>query len=144
MPAMEPLCHLFGINSSRLTRQENLFLESILFFHLYEALKEFFKKQYEGYFRLLKSDIEKEGRMFEKYLIILMIKDILATEEYTLEGVARYADVPEDFIQEFFIGRAIYPTVPFFRKLVELHKNVKPAFYQEIVKKINSHSPSIL
>ena len=85
MSAMEPLCHLFGVSTSTFSRKENLFLETILFMCIYEELKEIFEKQNKEYFHLKKLTIKKEDLMIEKYLICLMIKDILSTEEYTLE-----------------------------------------------------------
>ena len=63
-------------------------------------------------------------------------KDILNTEEYTLEGVARYADTPIDLLQEIFIKQNITPSIPLFRKIMELHRIVKPELYQNIAKKI--------
>ena len=74
MSAMEPLCHLFGVSSSHFSREENLFLETILFIYIYEEVKEVFEKQNTEYFRLNKLTIKKENLMIERYLMCLMIK----------------------------------------------------------------------
>lgn len=60
MAAMELLCHLVGVNPSKLSKEEMMVVEAELFIRLCEELKEVFRKQYEDYFRLMKFTIEKE------------------------------------------------------------------------------------
>ena len=136
MSAMEPLCLLLGISPSKLSRKENLFFEALIFVHLCEELKEFFRKRYKNYSYLRKLSIEKENMMLDKYLICLMIKDILATEEYTLEGIARYANIPEDYLKEIFTMQHLLPSAYILRKLMEIHRTLEPDFYQGIAKKL--------
>jgi hypothetical protein len=121
MSAIEPLCHIVDINSSVFTKEENIFLEAELFICICEELKEIFIKQYKEYFRLIKFTFNKENTMLEIHFIRLIINDILSTQEYTLSGIARYTDTPEDVIEEFFIEYNANPSALFLRRLIELH-----------------------
>ena len=135
---MEPLCHIAGVNSSIFTREENFFLEAELFTRICEELKEVFRKQYKDYFRLMKFTFNKENAMLEIYFIRLIINDILSTEEYTLSGIARYTDTPQEVIEEFFTEHNINPSALFLRKLIELHRTIRRALYIAIMEKITS------
>ena len=133
---MEPLCHLAGINSSKFTKEENFFLEAEFFIRTCEELEKFFKEKYKNYFLLMQFTTNKENEMLETYFIRLIIKDILSTEEYTLEGIARYTDTHEDVVEEVFTGRNMNPSAIFLRRLIELHRTTRRALYLAIMKKI--------
>lgn len=138
MPAMEPLCYLAAIKSSRLTKKENLFLEAELFTRICEELKGIFREQHRDYFRLMKFTIDKETTMLETCFVRLIIRDILSTEEYTLEGIARYTDTHEDVVEEIFSARNTNPSALFLRRLIELHRTIRRTLYLAIMKKITS------
>ena len=138
MPAMELLQLLIKTNLPKFSRQEILLLEANLFSRLYIELKEIFKIQNEGYFRLMKFNSEMEEAMIEDHLARCIIKDILATEDYTLSGIAYYTQTPEDVVYEVAIGQNTNPTAKFLRKIIELHREVKPNLYEEIMKKITT------
>jgi len=104
MAATELLCHLVGVDPSKLSREEILILEAELFARICEELREIFREQYRDYFRLMKFTVEKENAMLEANFVRLVIKDILSTEEYNLSGVAYYADTHEDVIHEVVDG----------------------------------------
>ena len=113
MSAMEPLYRLIKIDTSMLTKEENILLEVAFFTRICEELKEIFRKQHRDYFHLMKFTIEKENMMLEAKFIQLIIKDILSTEEYTLAGIAHYTDTYEDVVQEVLIGRNTNPSASF-------------------------------
>jgi len=138
MTAMEPLCHLIGINSYELSRKENFFLEAELFTRICEELKEIFREEHKNYFRLMKFTVEKENTMLETYFIQLIIKDILSTGEYTLEGIANYTNIHEDIIQEVINGRNTTPSAILLRRIIELHRSIRRELYLTIMKKITS------
>lgn len=136
MPAMEPLCQMLGINSNELTKEENLILEAKLFTHICEELKEIIKAHYKGYFQLMKFNEDMENKMIEAEFLRCVINDILSTEEYSLPGIARYTNTPEDVIHEVIIGNNNNPSFYFSRRVIELHRAVRPDIYQAIIKKI--------
>lgn len=136
MSAIEPLCHLAGINPNKLTKEESLLLEIELFARICEELKEAFKKQHKEYFRLMKLTTEKENTMLESKFVRLIIQDILSTGEYSLEGIAYYTNTHEDIIQETYIGKNTNPSAALLRKIIELHRTVRRDLYQTIMKKI--------
>jgi hypothetical protein len=109
MPALKLLCQSVGVNPQELSKEENLMLEHILFAHVCEELKDVFKSQYKNYFRIIK---------------------------YTLSGIACYTQTPEDVILEIVTGRNFDPSASLLRKIVELHRSIRPELYREIIKKL--------
>ena len=136
MSAMEPLCHLMGIDRNKLSKKEYILLEAEIFICLCEKLKEFFREQYKDYFHLMKFTLEKENTMIETNFVRLIINDILSTEEYNQCGIAHYTDTPEDIVQEVLDGRNLRPSAIFLWKIIELHRSVRRDLYNSIVKKI--------
>ena len=109
MAAVEPLYRLIGIDTSAFTKGEIFLLEAEIFSSLCKELKEIFRKQYKNYFHLMKLTIEKENHMLNSFFLRFILKDILLTEEYDLDGLAYYTDTPQDVIQEIIDGRNIRP-----------------------------------
>jgi hypothetical protein len=138
MPASEPLCQIVGINSNKLSREENYIIEVELFVRVCEEIKALFKSQHKDYFRLMKLTAEKESAMLDGILIRHVINDILLTEEYSMEGIACYTHTPEEVICDVAAGKNIAPSLPLSRKIIELHRSVRPNLYREVMKKITA------
>ena len=138
MASTEPLCHLFGINSKKLSKEENALLEADLLALICHELEEIYRLRQKDYFLLMKFTLGKENDMLETNLVRLIIKDILQTGEYTLEGIALYTDTHEDIIHELASGINVHPTVKPFRKIIELHRSVRPEIYRSMRKKLIS------
>ena len=136
MAATELWCHLMGINLSKLLKEEIILLEAEIFTRICEELKEVFRKQHKEYFHLMKFTITMEHRMLETNFVRLIIKDILATEEYNLEGIACYTDTPEDVVQEVIDGRNTSPSATLLRRSIDLHRLVRRDLYHTIIKKV--------
>ena len=79
MSAMEPLCHLIGINPKKFSKEELSLLEADLFIRICDEIKEVFKQQYKDFFYLMKFTITKENEMIEKNFIRIILNDILST-----------------------------------------------------------------
>lgn len=139
MSAMEPLYRLVGVIPSRLTEEQSLLLEAEIFARICEELREIFRKQHREYFRLMKFTTEMENMMLESKFVRLIIQDTLATGEYSLGGIAHYTDTHEEVIEEMMIGRNASPSAAFLRKLIDLHRSVRPELYKEIVKKVTEN-----
>jgi hypothetical protein len=136
MAALELLCHYLGIDSKQFSKEENLILEADLYTRISDELWESYRSQYKDYFHLFKCNLEKENMMMELNFIRCLIDDILKSEAYTLSGIAYYTQTPEEVIQDLLIGHKISQIITFPRRLIELHKSIRPDMYQNILKKI--------
>lgn len=140
MSATEPLCQIIGVNPKNLTKEEILILEAELFLHICEGLRKIIIAKYIDYFRLIKFNTEMENTMIEINFIRYITNDILSTEEYSVSGIAYYTNSPEDVIHEIIAGNNTNPSLTLSRKIIELHRSVRPSLYQQIIKKINCMS----
>jgi hypothetical protein len=126
------------INSIILTEKENILLEIELFACISEELKELFKEKHKEYFQLMKFTKEKENIMIETTFVPSIIQDILATDEYNIEGIARYTNTHLDVILEISTGLHSDLSATLFRKIIELHRTVRQDLYLQITQKIIS------
>lgn len=138
MPAIEPLSKLIGTNPCHFTKEENLLIEADLFVRICGEIKGIFREKYQNYFGLMRYGKEKENAMLDANFAKLIIQDILSTEEYNLNGITLYTNTFEDVIQEIIEGRNIDPSSNFLRRIIELHRMVRPDLYHAIFKKIAS------
>lgn len=136
MAAMEPLCRLIGINLSYLTKEEIYLFEAELLRCICNELKEIFRKRYIDFFRFIKFSKDMENEMLERNFVSLIIKDILSSGEYTIEGFAEYTDTHEDVIHEVISGINTNPSAILLRRVIDLHRVVRGDLYDEIIKKI--------
>lgn len=136
MSALEFLNQLPGISLQNLSKKETLILEAELFTRLCEKLRELFIEDFKDYFRLLNFNIKKENVMTENKFLRCIIDDVLATGDYTLSGIAYYTQIPIDVIYDIAIGINTDPSSTLFKKLIALHRSVRPDLYSGIIKKI--------
>jgi len=136
MSATQLLCQIIGVNPRKFSKEENILLEAEFFTRLCEELENFFRGQYKNYFRLIKEKTNKESEMGEDNLVYCVVKDILSTKEYTLAGIAYYTKLPEDVIYEAALGSNKAPSATLLRKIIELHRSVRPELYREIMEKV--------
>ena len=136
MAALERLCHFMGIDSKKFTREENLILEAELYIRVHEEIWELYQFQHKDYFYLFKLNNEMENMIMELRTIRCLINDILKSEAYTISGISYYTQTPEEIIQDVLMGNKISSIIAFPRKLIELHKSIRPDVYKNIMKKI--------
>ncbi len=137
MSATDYISYGIGTNIHHLSQHESLFLEIELFIHICEELKEIFRSQNKDYFKLIRLSTDKENNMLEANFLRYVINDILLTEEYSLEGIAYYTQTSEDVICDVITGRNTEPSLPLSRKIINLHRSVRPHLYKEIMKKLS-------
>ena len=135
MSALQRLSHYLGVNLRQFSREENLFLEAELFLRISEEIWAQFKLENKDYFHHL-TNFNVEHTLMELQVIRCLIDDILRSENYTLSGIAYYTQTPEELVQELLIGYRVSPVITFTRKLIELHKEIKPDLYKNVIKKI--------
>lgn len=134
MSAVEPLHKMINLSSRALSQEKFLILEAQLLALICSELKKYFKSKQSSYFSLINHH-EMESFM-EANFVSLVIKDIIATGEYTGSGIACYTRIPEEVIEDIMIGRNTSPSVFLFEKIIELHRSVRKELYYEIMKKI--------
>ena len=143
MAVMESFFHLAWVSPCKLTKDENKFLQTEIFIRIYDELKEYFKAQHQDYFDLMKFDAQMENAIMEGNFFRCLIKDILSTEEYSLSGIAYYTHSSEEVIYDVVIGLNTNPSLSLARKIIELHRSIRPELYRAIVAKIvNEYSKS--
>ena len=131
---VQPLFQLLDINLGQFIKKELVFLEAELYSRICGEIMAIIKEQNKDYFQIIK--FNQEQIMLETKFIRCIINDILSSEEYNLSGIALYADAPEDVIYDLASGYNANPTFLISRKIIELHRMVRPSLYQEIVNKI--------
>lgn len=144
MSAIQELCCLYGVDPKQFSKEENILLEANLFTRICEELKEIYREQNKDFFRLIKFTKEMEDEMLEANFIRHVINDILATDEYTLDGIAYYSGSSEDVIHEVATGLNTSPSLSLARKIIELHRTIRPDLYRTILSKITATSPPAL
>jgi hypothetical protein len=136
MPAVELFCQTLGVKTNKLSKEEIFILEAELFIRLQEELKEVYRSEYKDYFRLMKFNQEMENAMFETNFLKFVINDILLTQEYSLEGIACYSQIPEEVICDLAAGLNTHPSLVVSRRIIDLHRSVRPDLYRNTLKKI--------
>jgi hypothetical protein len=135
---MESLCGLIGEKAFKLSQAERVILEAELFLQVCLELREIFRNQHKEYFDLMKFTRVMEDEMLEANFTHLVIKDILQSEEYTVEGLALYTNFPEDVIHEVMCGLNKNPSALLLQKAINLHRLVRRDLYQSIINKVIS------
>ena len=138
MPAPTRFANLLKIKKDHLSSVESVLLEADLFLRVCLELKEYFRSEHSSYFRLMKFTKKMEDVMLDASFVSLMIKDILSSQEYTIEGVAQYTNFPEDIFYEIIAGLNVSPSASLLQRAIELHRMVRPKLYEAIIKKIHS------
>ncbi|HTM63577.1 MAG TPA: hypothetical protein VL360_03650 [Gammaproteobacteria bacterium] len=136
MATMEYLCSMAGVDPGKLSREENLLIEVILICGICDELKEIYqiKVPVNG----VKKIIMEDKNMMHGNVINLILQDLIKSNDYTIEGVASYSNVPEDVIYDIAIGSNTNPTLEVSRKIIELHKSARVDLYQKVMQKITS------
>lgn len=80
-------------------------------------------------FNLIKLDKMDEEEIISN-LMRCLILDILATEEYTLEGIATYTRVPLEIIIDIVSGLNNNPSLSISLKIIHLHCIVRRSIYE--------------
>lgn len=134
MAAMENLCRIVGINPNRLSKGENILMEMELFYRVCHELKNHYYFDWYKYSQSMHFNEQMEGAMIDDNFVKCIVNDLL--EEYSLQGIASYTDLPEDVIYELASGQNSNPSLKCIRKIIELHRSTRPNLYQTIVRKI--------
>jgi len=126
----------YQISTYKMSQGEIAFLEMILFVALCEKLIMTYQKENRRYLYLLRSTSKKECKMIETHVVRFIINDIVSSEEYTLDGIAYYTNTPEDALHDLASGKNPSPSLSLCRKVIELHRTIKPELYKNLMNQI--------
>lgn len=136
MAATDLLSTIIGVNVRLLSKDEKKILEGKLFLIICNELCKIIIDRKNRYINFLKSESKMEGEMQGGNLLRELILDILASEEYSLDGLARCAYVSEEVLYDLAAGVNQYPTLDLSRKIIEIHSMVRRDLYDSIIKKV--------
>jgi len=129
-------CHSIHFKLSKLDQLEIELLENLIFEEVYQHIQTVIKAEKQAYCKLIHAKSELEDDMLEKGILVYLINDLINSGDYTLQGVANYTHTPEDVLIDICIGKNTSPSYILLRRIVLLHRFVRPAFYDGILKKI--------
>lgn len=138
MAAVIPLYDSLEIDLDGLGSQQRAFIDTVLFFDLCEKMQNRILAGYKTYFNAIKQNAEKEKIMLEENIMSCILNDILSTKEYTLAGVAYYTDTPEEILLDLSAGVNSNPTFSLSRRLMDLHRMVKPQLYSVLLNPLDT------
>ncbi|TAK73112.1 MAG: hypothetical protein EPO11_08990 [Gammaproteobacteria bacterium] len=134
-PLDEALNQIYG-KRLELTFHERLALKNYIWHRLYQGIRRFYARQHNKYLKLVNHECKQENDMNDGQLIRYLIRDILETGEYTLEGIAAYVRVPLDVIVDIVSGVKTDPSFELSRGVIELHISVKRSYYHVLIRKL--------
>lgn len=136
MAALEPLYQLLAMPEKKMSKNEMLLTEVILFLQLESALNKTIQHTHRVHERFIEDHCDKEIMMQDTNFVKNMIEDILSTEEYSLEGIAYHLKIPEEILSDILVGYNQSPSLTLARQIMEVHKCVRRDLYHHLLKKI--------
>lgn len=124
MNVLENLCWVCGINRKFISKEEQILLDALLLNAMCDELIKIYK--------------EKDGMDTNRNIVTLMLLDLIKSEDYTISGVASYANLPEDVVYDIAIGAITNPTLEVSRKIIQLHVGARSEIYQRVMQKITT------
>ena len=86
MNILENLCWACGINRRFISKEEQILLDALLLDAMCDELMEIYQK--------------KGGVDVSNNMVTLILLDLIKSEDYTISGVATYANLPEDVVYD--------------------------------------------
>jgi hypothetical protein len=121
-----------NINILNSTKIERKILKIFLLSHLQKVF-------YELFYNIIQNthnNLSMEHYAMDNKIIQLLIKNIIDTGEYTLEGIAYYTHIPFDIIYEAACGINNQFSITSWTKIVSLYIQVKPEITELLINKL--------
>ena len=108
-------------------KNERNFLKAILLSRIHQ----FFYDQFDRCIQTIKkNNFSMESYVMDSKILQLIIRGIVDTGEYSLEGIAFYTNIPFDVIYDAACGISYHLSVTAWAKVVDLYLQVKPEVAQ--------------
>lgn len=97
---------------------------------------------YEYYSNLIQHELERNNNstmecyIMDSKIIQLIIKELVESGEYTLEGIAFHTRIPFDIILDAVCGASIHLSITSWMRIVELFIQIRPEVSQMIIDKL--------
>ena len=104
-------------------KNERSFLKAILLNRIHHFLYDQFDRCIRGN---KKNNTPLESYVMDNKIFQLLVQGIVETEQYTLEGIAFYTNIPFDVIYDAACGITNHLSVTAWSKVVDLYLQVKP------------------
>lgn len=111
---------------------ERKVLKVILLGYLHQVFCELFKHKLQLY----KKNFSLECYAMDSKIMQLIIKGIIETGEYTLEGIAYHTHIPEDVIYDAAAGMNNQFSITPWARVVDLYLRVKPDTAQVLIDRL--------
>lgn len=124
--------------------EEKLFLKCermLLRWFLLSQLQKLFYELFEDVVKYINSDsvsLEMEYYVMDSKIIQCIIRSILGSEEYTLEGIARYTRVPFDVIFDAACGNNRHLSITSWLRIVDLYLQTNPEISEKLLDRLQN------
>lgn len=112
--------HIFTLKFS--SKNERRIFKTFLLERLHYLFSELFQKTN----RQNQNNLSMECYTMDSQIIRFLIQDIVATEEYTLEGIAFHTRIPFDVILDAACGKCNNFSITLWARIASLYFQVKP------------------
>lgn len=119
------------LTSNTFLKNERKLLKAFLIGGLHKVLCEYFENevQPETYQHL-------ESYVMDNKILQFLLRHIVETEEYTLEGIAYYTRIPLDVIVDVASGQNTQISATTWTRIIDLYIEVKPEISQALFNKL--------
>lgn len=116
-------------------KSERQLLKAILLNKTHQFLAECFA----SHLKLeLKNHSSMESYLMDNKILQLLIQGIVDSEQYTLEGIAFYTNIPFDVIYDAACGISNHLSITTWTKIVNLYLQVKPEVAQLLSERLKT------
>ncbi len=127
---------MLNLKVNHLTKQELIIVENEIFALVVNELPRLTSDQMLNFNVSFHGIKNQEKVMPADSFLQFVLRDLVASGEYTVLGIARYTGVPEEVVFEVVAGRNTNPSWGFVRKVIDLHRLARRELYQFVVSKI--------
>ncbi len=117
------------------SKLDRIFLKAFLLYRLHAFLSELLKGKIQS--ELTESNhLSMECYAMDTKITQLIIREILESEQYTLEGIAQYTRIPLDVIVDAACGNNCQISITPWIRIVNLYMEVKPEISEKLCEKL--------
>lgn len=121
---------LFGSSKTK-----NELFRIYLLYQLHQLLCEVYQNLIQTQLDI-NNHIIPECYAMDRKLIQFIIRDLIESEEYSLEGIAYHTHIPFDVVFDAACGNNVNLSITSWIKIIELYIQIKPEFSRMVFKKL--------
>lgn len=117
------------------TPKEHMLLGAFLMNFLYQRTKRLCRTYHEFHLKTASAMLEAD-EMMDRYLSYYLMQDLMATGNFTLEGLAAEVRQPLDVITDIASGTKLNHSPALLHRLIKLHVLTKKTFHSELIRRL--------